>query len=59
MILMRFWKILIFGGKMGVAATVAPKGLRPQDPTKKLAQWVDILGQPLSRKHVLKNFGPP
>ena len=44
---------------MGVAATVAPKGLRPQDPTKKLAQWVDILGQPLSRKHVLKNFGPP
>ena len=41
-------KNLIFGGKMGVAATVASNGLRPQDPTKKL----ELLGQPLSRKIV-------
>ena len=33
---------------MGVAATVAPKGLGPQDPTKKLAHWVEMIGQPLS-----------
>ena len=43
---------------MGVAATVATKGLGPQDPTKKLAHCVDFLGQPLSRKLVFKNFGP-
>ena len=43
---------------MGVAATVASKDLEPQDSTKKLAQWVDLLGQPLSRKPVFKNFGP-
>ena len=30
-------KNAIFGGKMGVAATVAPLGLGPRDPTKKLA----------------------
>ena len=47
-----------FGGKMGIAATVAPKGLGPKDPTKKLAQWMDLLGQMLSRKPVLKIFGP-
>ena len=43
---------------MGVAATVAPKGLGPQDPTRKLAHWVNLLGQPLTRKLVYKNFGP-
>ena len=32
-----FLKKTIFGGKMSVAATLAPKGLGPQDPTKKLA----------------------
>ena len=37
----------IFMGKMSVAATVAPKGLGPQDPTKNLAQWVN---------HYLKNM---
>ena len=41
-----------------MAARVASKGLGPQDPTKKLAEWVKLLGQPLSRKHVFKNFGP-
>ena len=39
---------------MGVAATLATKGLGPQDPTKVLARWVDLLGQPLSQKPVLK-----
>ena len=42
---------------MGVAATVAPKrakGLGPYDQTRKLAQWVDLLGQPLSQKYVFK-----
>ena len=34
----------------------APKGLGPQDPTKKLAHWVDLLGQPISRKTIFKNF---
>ena len=43
---------------MGVAVTVAPKGLGPQDPTKKLAHWVNLLGQPLTRKLVFENFGP-
>ena len=41
-----------------VAATVAPKGLEPQDPTKALDHWVDFLGEPLSRKLGSKNFGP-
>ena len=27
-----------------------PGGLGPQDPSKKLAYWVDLLGQPLTRK---------
>ena len=35
---------------MGVAATVVSKGLGPQDPTKKLVQWADILGETLSQK---------
>ena len=48
----------IFGGKIGVATTVASKGLGPRDPTKKLTHWVDLLGQLLSRKPVLINFGP-
>ena len=47
-------KNTISGRKMGVA----PKGLGLQDPTKKLAHWVDLFGQPLTRKLVFKNFGP-
>ena len=56
-----FVKNPIFGGKMGVAATVAPKGLGPQVSTKKLAHWVDLLSHPLSRKLVFKKIGsePP
>ena len=43
---------------MGVAATVAQKFLWPQDPTKKLPHWDNLLGQTLTRKLVFKNFGP-
>ena len=52
-----FLKKFNFWRKMGVAATLAPKGLRPQDPTKKLAHWVELLGQPLSQKKFSKVFG--
>ena len=41
-----------------MAATLAPKVLGPQDPTKKLALRVELLGQPLSQKNVFKNLGP-
>ena len=44
-------EILFLAGKLAWL----PRGLGPQNPTKKLAQWVDLLGQPLSLKHV---FGP-
>ena len=43
---------------MGVAVTLAPKSLRPQDPTKKLAHLVELLGQPLYQKKVFENLGP-
>ena len=43
---------------MGMAATVAPRGLGPQDLTKKLAHWMDLLGKPLSRKDVFEIFRP-
>ena len=55
---MIFTKRLSFGGEMGVAATLALKGLGPQDPTKKLAHRVELLGQPLSQKKVFENLGP-
>ena len=51
-------KTTLFGGKIGVATTVAPKGLGPQDPTKKLVHWGELLGQPLTQKLVFKNFVP-
>ena len=46
---------------MGVAARLAPKGLGPQNSTKKLPHWMNLLGQPLSRNHVCGNLGhePP
>ena len=34
---------------MGVAITWAPEGVGPQNPTIKLAYWVDHLGQLLSQ----------
>ena len=45
-----FEQKLYFWREMGVAATLAPKGLGSQNPTKKLAHWVELLGQPLSQK---------
>ena len=44
--------------KMDVAATLAPKGPGPQEPTKKLAHRVELLGLPLSQKKVFENLGP-
>ena len=45
--------ILIFGGKVGVAAMLVPKGLGPQNPNKKLAYvWV-LLGHFLSQMEML------
>ena len=55
MFLMLFLKEILF---LGVAATLAPKGLGPQDPTKKLADRVELLGQPLSQEKVFENLGP-
>ena len=43
-----------FGEKMGVVATQAPKGMEPKNPTEKLAHWVDLLSQLLSRKHIFR-----
>ena len=34
----------------------APNSRGPQDPTEKLAHWVDLLGQPLSRNNVFDIF---
>ena len=53
-----FLKKSIFSNKMGVAAMLAPTGLGLQDPTKKLAHQVKLLGQSLSQKNVFQNFGP-
>ena len=47
--------ILFLAGKW---AWLAPKGLGPHDPTKKLAHWMDFLVQPLSQKRVFLNLGP-
>ena len=46
---------------MGVAATPAPKGLGPQNPTKKLAHVGVLLGHLLSQNRVpkLSDPGPP
>ena len=54
---MLLWKNHIFGGQMGMAATLAHESLGPQDLIKKLAHWVDLLGQPLSIKLVFEIFG--
>ena len=43
---------------MGEVATLAPKGLGPQNPTKNWTRSVDILVQPISRKSVFKIYGP-
>ena len=49
----------IFDGKMGVSATVEPKGQGPHDPTKKLVQRVDLLGQPFNLENMFTKFSGP
>ena len=46
---------------MGVAATPAPKGLGPQNPTKKLAHIGVLLGHLLSQNRVpnVQTLDPP
>ena len=42
-----------------MATTAAPYGFWATNPTKKLAHWVYLLGQPLSRNRVFQNnIGP-
>ena len=48
-----------FSGKMGVAATLAPKGLELQNPTKKNSYSADLLGQLLYQNHALNIFSEP
>ena len=49
-----FQKICIFSGKMGETATLTPKGLWLQNPTKNLAHCMDLLNQPLSQNRGFK-----
>ena len=44
-----------------MATTAAPYGFWATNPTEKLAHWVYLLGQPLSRNRVFQNFSgePP
>ena len=42
-------------GKLGVATTRWPKSVGPQNPTKNLAHWVELLGKMLYQKTVPKN----
>ena len=49
-----FWAT--FGGKMGAASKHASNGLGLPNLTKKLANWVDLFSQPLSRNHVSEIF---
>ena len=44
--------------KICVVATRAPKGMGPQNPTKKLAQLVDLLSQLLSRYNFFEILRP-
>ena len=50
-----------FWAEIGAATTAAPYGFWATNPTKKLAHWVYLLGQPLSRNRVFQNFSgePP
>ena len=43
---LNFW--VNFGERMGAVKTRLTNGLGPPNPTKKLAHWVNLLGQPLS-----------
>ena len=39
-----------------MATTHTSNGLGPPEPTKKLAHWVELLGQLLSWNHFFENF---
>ena len=39
-----------------MATTAAPYGFWATNPTEKLAHWVYLSGQPLSRNRVFQNF---
>ena len=54
-----FWALM--GPKKGRGPTDTPRGLGPQNPTKKLTHLVDLLGHLLSRNHVsnFSDLGPP
>ena len=57
-----FWFLIFwvaFCGKMGAATTCTPSDLGPPKPTEKLADCVNLLGQPLSRNNVFEIFSPP
>ena len=43
-------KKAFFDGKMGVAATVVPRSLGPQDPNEKMAHWVYLFIKLLNLK---------
>ena len=43
-----------FGRKIGLTATQALKSLMPLNPRKKLAYWMDLFGQQLSRNLIIK-----
>ena len=51
--ILHFKKICFLSGKMSVGAMLTRKGLGPQNPTKKLAHRMDLLGQPLSQNRVI------
>ena len=50
-----------FDWKIGVATTHAPNDLESLNPAKKLAHWLNLLGQPLSRNHIfeISRVNPP
>ena len=58
----RYFQISDFGvliwPKKGRGSTLSHKGLGPQDPTKKLAQGMELLDHVLSQNHASKNFRP-
>ena len=53
-----FEKNHIFCGENGRGRHGSAKGSWVSRPDQKLAHWMDLLGQPLSRKTVFKNFEP-
>ena len=63
MLTFRLWFLAHFGGHMDMGAKRAPKGLGLHNPTKIMAQWMEIFDQLLCWNCVLKlsalRPGPP